>query len=233
MPASGGWLPRAMDAHRVFDQQLAPATHVKLAHEGYKGMKDCFIIMPISTPSSSLSFYRDDADHFRHVLQCLFWPAVEKAGLKPISPIVEGAGVIHAEIIQKLEQSDLVLCDISTLNANVFLELGIRTALDKPVAMVYDEAIIDLPFDIGSLNMHKYRSRLEPWNLQEEIDSLAKHIVSVVASGNSNPLWQYFALRSKATMVPHATGVEGQLALLSSELSSLRNRMEKPSRTLH
>ena len=76
----------------------------------------CFIIMPITTPVSKVETYSNDPDHFNHVLECLFVPAIKKAGFVSIPPIAEGADVIHARIIKYLESADLVLCDISTMN---------------------------------------------------------------------------------------------------------------------
>ena len=69
----------------------------------------CFIIMPLTTPELMIERYSGDRDHFRHVLQHLFTPAVENAGLTPIAPIAKGADVIHAEIITQLETVELVL----------------------------------------------------------------------------------------------------------------------------
>lgn len=76
--------------------------------------------MPISTPESLTSTCANDNDHFSHVVDDLFRPAIEKAGLVAIPPIAESADLIYAEIIKNLEQADLVLCDMSTLNPNVF-----------------------------------------------------------------------------------------------------------------
>ncbi len=78
-------------------------------------MSNCFIIMLITTPNDLLSSYRDDSNHFLHVLEHLFVPAIEKAGFEPIRPKVEGAEVIHAKMIKNIEQSGLVLCDMSAL----------------------------------------------------------------------------------------------------------------------
>ena len=100
-------------------------------------MPSCFIAMPIGTPDSSQ--YQGDRDHFKHVLEHLFVPAIEMAGMNPVRPVVKGSDLIHAEIIKQLETAELVLCDISTLNANVFFELGIRTALNRPVCIIRDE----------------------------------------------------------------------------------------------
>ena len=48
--------------------------------------KECFIIMPIITPKHAIDNYRDGQEHFKHVLDCLFIPAVKEAGYKPIPP---------------------------------------------------------------------------------------------------------------------------------------------------
>jgi hypothetical protein len=112
----------------------------------------CVIAMPLTTPIEAIPVYGGDGDHFRHVLEHLFAPACEKAGYRPVRPSTRGAQLIHAEIVKHLEQSDLVLYDHSGHNPNVFFELGIRTALDRPVALVRDEKSEQLAFDTSILN---------------------------------------------------------------------------------
>ena len=80
--------------------------------------------MPISVPEERIAQYRDGVLHFAHVLECLHIPAVEKAGFKAIPPVSDGSEIIHADIIEKLESSEHVLCDMSCLNPNVFFEWG-------------------------------------------------------------------------------------------------------------
>ena len=88
--------------------------------------KTCFIIMPITTPEELIPRFKNDKNHFLHVLENLFVPAIEKADFKSIKPIAKGSDLIHAEIIKNLNVADLVLCDMSILNPNVFFEYGIR-----------------------------------------------------------------------------------------------------------
>ena len=88
----------------------------------------CFIIMPVTTPADVAERY-NDKNHFGHVLDCLFVPAVEKAELEPVEPIASGSDLIHARIIKNLENTDVVLCDVSILNPNVFFELGDRKSV--------------------------------------------------------------------------------------------------------
>lgn len=123
--------------------------------------------------------YRDDMHHFSHVLEHLFTPAIRVVGMEAIQPIAKGSEIIHAEIIKNIEQSELVLCDMSTLNPNVVFELGIRIAVDKPVCMVRDDMTKEIPFDMNLINYHTYNSSQEPWTLDQEIERLTHHIMTV------------------------------------------------------
>lgn len=185
-------------------------------------MSTCFVIMPITTPPELVSKYGSDADHFKHVLDHLLAPAIEKAGHEVVRPSAEGAELIHASIIKKLEESDLVLCDMSGLNANVFFELGIRTAVNKPACIVVDDLnASSVPFDTGILNYHTYRSALEPWHLDEEIDSLATHIQTSANGGEQNALWSYFGLSARAAFTAGESGLDAKVDLLHLKLDAL------------
>ena len=188
--------------------------------------KTCFIIMPISTPDPFLDKYRDGAEHFKHVLKCLLVPSVEAAGFKAISPIAKGSDLIQAEIIRNLEQSDLVLCDMSCLNPNVFFEFGIRTSLNKPVCVVKDELTKKVPFDTGILNYQEYRGTLEPWELPEEIRKLAEHIKTAEERcKGENMLWKYFGLRTEAKPYAGETGTDAKIDYLTMQMDSLRGQV--------
>lgn len=188
-------------------------------------MPSCFIAMPITTPAGYVEAYGGDADHFSHVLDLLFEPAVKEAGLEPVRPAAQGADLIHAEIVRNLEKADLVLCDISSLNPNVFFELGIRTALDRPVCLVRDSAT-QIPFDTGLLNYHEYDSQLSPWALQDEVTRLAQHLTTTrKRSDGHNGLWRHFGLTQRGTEAIHASAdaPEGAaMAVLLEELRGLR-----------
>jgi hypothetical protein len=60
------------------------------------GMAKCFVVMPISM----LDIYADrynDLEHFEHVLDYLFIPALEAAGYEAVSPAITGSDLIQAE----------------------------------------------------------------------------------------------------------------------------------------
>ena len=163
-------------------------------------MEDLFIIMPITTPQNKLAEYDHDEDHFKHVLECLFEPAIKKAGFNPVPPKTAGSEIIQADIINRLSEATLVMCDMSILNPNVFFEFGIRTALDKPVVLVTDDKTVNLPFDTSIINYHQYNSSLKSWVIHEEIEKLAEHIKSSnKKSRTRNALWKYFGIEQTGT----------------------------------
>jgi len=184
--------------------------------------------MPISTPDLLIPKYGNDEGHFLHVLECLFIPAIEKAGLKPIPPIAKGADVIHAGIIQNIEKAEIVLCDMSSLNANVFFELGIRTAIGKPVCVVKDEVTAKVPFDMTVVNYHTYGSSLASWTLNKEIEALAAHLKSCLElSAGENLLWKYFSLSQRANLTPPTQKDEthDRLQLISAQIEGLSKKI--------
>jgi hypothetical protein len=191
-------------------------------------MPNCFIVMPITTPETLVSSYGSDREHFLHVLEHLFVPAVEKAGFTAIRPLAQGADVIHAEIIKNIEKADIVLCDISSLNANVFFELGIRTALNKPVCVVKDELTTRIPFDTGIINHHTYSSSLAPWTLDKDVDALSVHLQSSVErSSGQNPLWRYFGITRPAELPDKPHDVLGQIELLRLQLEGVNRKLDE------
>ena len=187
--------------------------------------------MPISTPTQAAAeHYSGDIEHFKHVLNELIVPAVEKADLTPTVPIAKGADLIHAEIIKNLEEKDLVLCDMSCLNPNVFFELGIRTALNKPVCLIKDDKTSKIPFDMSIINFHEY-STASWWKKETIIEDLSKHITETLErNGTENPLWKYFSMRTSAKPLEQKPGAEGELEALTMEVQAMRKQLQNKDR---
>jgi len=185
----------------------------------------CFIIMPLTTPAHYVDQYKGDKSHFIHVLDHLFKPAITAAGLDPIPPISKGSLVIHGDIIKNIETADLVLCDMSILNPNVFFELGIRTALNKSVAMVKDDVTPKIPFDTGIINHHTYKCSLDQWDSKSEIESLKTHLEDCMENGSDNALWGYFSMSQQAEVPNDAPDTDKQLSYLIKQVDSLRSQI--------
>jgi hypothetical protein len=183
----------------------------------------CFIAMPVSTSNEHARLYGDVA-HFEHVLRYLMIPAVERAGYEAIEPIAAGADLIHAEIIRQLETADLVLCDISTLNPNVFFELGVRTAVDRPICVVKDALTERIPFDTSIINVHTYEPSLSAWHMDKQLNALVEHLrVSAQRSEGRNALWRYFGLTTRAAFKEGGSTLEEKVDLVLLQLQGLES----------
>lgn len=189
--------------------------------------KKCFIAMPVSTSPEHSAKYGDD-DHWKHVLEEVLVPAVEKAGFEAVRPTAQGTSVIHARIISELSECAMVVCDLSALNPNVLFELGVRTSLNLPIALVA-ETDTRLPFDVGSLNTHFYDPSLAAWRIRDEVSRLAAHITeSEAACDGVNPLWRHFGY-TRTAQEPSTEGVsrtDARVELLSEDVTQLRRLIE-------
>ena len=174
----------------------------------------CFIIMPITTPSELLPHYSNDPDHFHNVLNHIFIPAVKAAKMEPIPPSSEASEIIHADIISKLDSADLVLCDISSLNANVFFELGVRTALNKPVCLVKDDITTKIPFDTLPIHCETYRSALTVMDHDDDLKKISEHLLKTQKkSAGNNAMWKAFGI-SQIASSPEPSSIEEKLDFL-------------------
>jgi hypothetical protein len=180
--------------------------------------------MPITTPAIYAEL-DGDPDHFAHVLDHLFRPALESLDYKVLLPSVAGSELIHAEIVKNLEEADLVLCDLSSLNPNVFFELGIRTALDRPTVLVRDKPTSPIPFDLNAINVLTYDGSLKSWIIKDEIPRLTAHIKASVksASDNGNAMWRYFGITRSASPAERANNpLEAKMDFLITEFTKMR-----------
>ncbi len=86
--------------------------------------------------------------------------------------------IIMSTIIQNLHDNDVIICDLSTQNANVFFELGIRMAYQKPCFLLVDNKTT-VPFDISSVRHCKYPSTLHYVQVKELKKEIKKNVIEV------------------------------------------------------
>lgn len=78
-----------------------------------------------------------DKGHFTHVYDDIIKPAVELTEFTPRrADEVKETNFIHLDILTKLIEAPIAICDLSSRNPNVLFELGIRQAFDKPVVLI-------------------------------------------------------------------------------------------------
>ena len=122
--------------------------------ENQKMNKTCFVIMPIG----ELTTYPQN--HFRHIYEDLFSPAIEEVGFMPKrADDYKSSSLIHVNVVREIIEAPMAICDLSTRNPNVLFELGIRQAFDLPVVLVQE---VNTPriFDISVINTIDYRKEL-------------------------------------------------------------------------
>jgi hypothetical protein len=117
-------------------------THSKYGFRTKK--KRLFIISPIGKEGSETRNFFDKVK--RHII----YKAAEGKGYSPYrGDEIREPGKITSQIIRRLRDDDLVIADISTSNPNVFYELAIRHAVQKPVILI-GQNTDNIPFDIAN-----------------------------------------------------------------------------------
>lgn len=189
--------------------------------------KTCFIAMPITTLPEQVDVYGGDVDHWLHVMHSIHVPAVKAAGYEPILPISRGTQMIMGDIIKHLSEADMVLCDLSGHNPNVFFELGVRTSLNRPIALVKDEHL-KVPFDTSGLNTHPYDSTLHAWNSEAQIAAIARHIEDSASPDGKNPMWKHFGLEITADRPnSDATSTDARIDLIFERVNDLSRELRR------
>ena len=109
-------------------------------------MARAFVIRPFGVKKDSTGREFD----FEAAQDRLITPALVEAGLSgtTTTEIVE-AGNIREDMFSLILEADLVICDITLHNANVFYELGIRHALRRRSTLLIRQKSVDSPpFDV-------------------------------------------------------------------------------------
>jgi hypothetical protein len=90
----------------------------------------CFVLMPFGRKPDPAG--RGDIDFDRIHAEAIV-PAIEDAGLEPIRADEERTGgIIHKAMFERLLLCEYAVADLTTANANVFYELGVRRAARRP-----------------------------------------------------------------------------------------------------
>ena len=96
---------------------------------------------------------------FDAVYSTLIQPAIETAGLEPLRADQEtSGGLIHKAMFERLILCEYAVADLTTANANVFYELGVRHSTRAFTTVpVFAAAWGQLPFDVNGLRAVPYQ----------------------------------------------------------------------------
>ncbi|MCO6426623.1 TRAFs-binding domain-containing protein [Nitrosomonas communis] len=114
----------------------------------------CFVLMPFGQKPATGGKMID----FDAVYHNLIEPAIQAADLEPIRADEEVAGgIIHKPMFERLILCEYAVADLTTANANVFYELGLRHAVrPSSTILLFAKNTGQLPFDVAPLRSIPY-----------------------------------------------------------------------------
>lgn len=127
----------------------------------------CFVMMPFALPLGG--YY-----------ESIYKPAIEKAGLKPVRADAEifGAGKIMEQVWTGIRRAKVLVAELTSRNPNVFYELGLAHALQKPVVLISSNES-DVPFDLKYIRVIYY-DVTDPFWGQKLLAKVAENILSAI-----------------------------------------------------
>jgi len=192
---------------------------------------DCFVVMPITDPEGY------DPGHFQHIFDDIFVPACDAAGYIAVrADQIKETNLIHLDVLQRLLDSRMVLCDLSSRNPNVLFELGLRQAFDMPVVLV-QEAGTPKIFDIAPLRFTEYRRARVYHEVIEDQRKLAAALVATREAfekgSGINSIVKILSLTKPAALPDvQETNRDPAFQIIRAELNDLRNEMRTMLRPL-
>lgn len=172
----------------------------------------CGVIMPIS-PSDGYP-----AEHWAEILRLVKESATDAGfSCEMVSGETSDNDVIHANIVTSIYQNEIAVCDVSSRNPNVMLELGLRLASKKPIVIIFDGEG-NYPFDINTIRFIRYRRDMRYYDTQQFKKELAKKLTEVHKS---------FVDGKYQSFLSHFKVVNIELDDIGSETQSLKDFLER------
>jgi hypothetical protein len=165
-------IERKGDKFRILDITSTPDRDTEANLKRSAGPKiatgdSCFVVMPFAGAVGA---------YYQHIYE----PAIKKAGLRPVRADADifGTGKIMDQIWSGINAAKVLVAELTTRNPNVFYELGLAHALNKPVVLISSNEG-DVPFDLQHIRVIYYDVNDPFWG-QRLIDKVAENIVSAV-----------------------------------------------------
>jgi hypothetical protein len=114
----------------------------------------CFVIMPFQKKQDPAG--GPDID-FDRIYKNAIEPAIKDAGMDPVRADEERTGgIIHKPMFERLLLCDYAVADLTTANANVFYELGVRHTARPRTTLTIFARQQRIPFDVNYLRSLPY-----------------------------------------------------------------------------
>lgn len=184
----------------------------------------CFVIMPIGSPGT------ERHDTFLAIYEQMFRDPLTAAGFKVVrADEVEDSGSISSDIVKAIAESDLVLADLTDLNANVFYELGVRHALVQygTIMVANADALDAIPFDIKSYRVLTYRPDLKSLqSFKASLDGFLGSFRSARADRRDNPVHDTFPVLPRNAVQAAGSDAAGELRAEIARLTDIVRNYE-------
>jgi hypothetical protein len=160
-----GERPKLIDVGRDEVQKGASSTPKVTIAKG----TTCFVMQPFG---GNLGTYYES----------IFKPAIEQAGLEPVraDDDIFATGKIMDQVWRGIRQATVLVAELTSKNPNVFYELGLAHALEKPVVLVSSNQD-DVPFDLRHIRAIFY-DQTDPFWGQKLINKIADNIRSALTN---------------------------------------------------
>lgn len=129
----------------------------------------CFVMQPFG-------------GHLGTYYETIFKPAIEQAGLTPVraDDDIFATGKIMDQVWRGIRNASVLVAELTSKNPNVFYELGLAHALEKPVVLISSNQD-DVPFDLRHIRAIFYDQKDPFWG-QKLIDKIADNITSALTN---------------------------------------------------
>ncbi len=140
------------------------------ADEATAVVDSCFVAMPFRAP-------------YNQVYSKVIRPAIESTGLTAVrADDIFSAGDVIGQLVEAIVESDLVVAEISELNANVYYEVGLAHAFRKPTVLL-SRSSDTIPFDLRTGRCVIYDIEEPDWG-----EGLRNQIAASISETRENPL---------------------------------------------
>lgn len=149
----------------------------------------CFVLMPFGSKTDESG----KVVEFDQVYNEIFKPAIINADLKPIRADEEiVGGIIHKPMFERLMLCDYAVADLTTANANVFYELGVRHGFRPHSTVLTFANGMRLPFDVKPLRGIPYEldDNGEPIQPVEDAKLITDRLLECRTPNDDSPVFQ-------------------------------------------
>jgi len=139
--------------------------------------------MPFNVKEENKDIY-PDPDHWSKVYKHIIRRAVVELGWQ-CHREDEGHGTrsINRSILKNIKKADIILCDLSSYNYNVFYELGVAVGLRKKIVVIFDEEPSRLPFDVSGIHVVQYHRSFDATNVFSSVERIKHSLVETEEKG--------------------------------------------------